>query len=145
MIGEGESRGMHEQHIIIVPNYFFHERLHLMSVEIGYRCQCPRDENIVRHHHYSFSSQWQMYHLTVTDSTLHMVRQWCRIFANANRFVKRVKGEGEMLLNFFVERPVGAVVHVCMRMRVYIWLYVCVRVCLCLCLCTCVYFFNIYK
>ena len=88
-----------------------------------------------------------MYHLTVTDSTLHMVRQWCRIFANADRFVKRVKGEGKRLLKFFVARPVGTVVHVCMRMRVYIWLYVCVRVCLCLCICMYMYLFiqYIYK
>ena len=115
-----------------------------MSVEIGYRCQCPRDENIVRHHHYSFSSQWQMYHLTVTDSTLHMVRQWCRIFANANRFVKRVKGEGEMLLNFFVARPVGAIVHMCMRMQVYIWLYVCTCMLVFMLMYMCVFIQYIY-
>ena len=72
-----------------------------------------------------------MYRLSVTDSTLHMVRQWCRIFANANRFVERVKGKGEtllkgeMLLNFFVARPVGAAVHMCMCM-----LYCVKRVCM---------------
>ena len=122
-----------------------------MSVERGYQCECPRDENVASQHYYSLCSHWQVYCLTVTDSTLHMVRQWCRIFANANRFVKRVKGEGEMLLKFFVERPVGAVERMCMRVCIYLCVFVHTCLCLCMlmyayyvCLSTCVYFSNMH-
>ena len=70
-------------------------------------CVCYMcDENVVSHHCYSVCNHWQMYHLGVTESTLQMVRQWCRIFSNPERFFKRVKGPEKMLLEFFVARPV---------------------------------------
>ena len=64
------------------------------------------DENVVSHYCYSIFNRWQVYNLAVTESTLQMVRQWCRIFSNPERFFKRVKGPEKVLLEFFVARPV---------------------------------------
>ena len=44
-----------------------------------------------------------------STKNMQTVRQWCRIFATPERFLGRARGPPKLLINFFVERPVGVV------------------------------------
>ena len=46
------------------------------------------------------------------------VRLWCRIFCTPEQFLTRAQGPAKLLVDFFVGRPVGAVVVVVMVVAV---------------------------
>ena len=49
-----------------------------------------------------------------------MVRQLCRIFSTPKRFLERAVGPDKLLLNFFVARPVGAILYVEVQEDMYL-------------------------
>ena len=47
-------------------------------------------------------------HRAWIDLMQKMQRQWCRVICRSEKCLAKAKGPEKQLLNFFVERPVGA-------------------------------------